>query len=44
MILLAATIPAPMKFFSKDDLPKNLTEQIDLKEDEDEDDDTYEIS
>lgn len=44
MIAIAAAIPVPMKFFSKDDLPKNLTEQIDTKEDDEEEDDTYEIS
>ena len=39
MIFLACLVPFPLKFTSKDNLPKNLIEQVELKED-DEDEDT----
>ena len=43
MIALASVLPVPISFFRKDDLPKNLTEQIDTKDDEDEKDVIKEI-
>ena len=43
MIGLACILPIAMTFFRKDDLPKNLIEQIDINENEDEFEDTKEI-
>ncbi|WP_299677895.1 hypothetical protein [uncultured Dokdonia sp.] len=38
MVAVAAAIPIPMKFAYKDNLPKNLQEQVDTKEEDDEED------
>ncbi|GGG11128.1 hypothetical protein GCM10011344_09810 [Dokdonia pacifica] len=38
MVAIAAAIPVPFKFAFKDDLPKNLSEQVDTKEEDDEED------
>lgn len=38
MVAIAAAIPVPFKFAYKDDLPKNLSEQVDTKEEDDEED------
>jgi hypothetical protein len=43
MIFLACLVPVPLKFSSKDHLPKNLIENIEIKDDEDEDDILKEI-
>ncbi len=43
MIGLACILPVPITFFRKDDLPKNLIEQIDTNYNEDESDDIKEI-
>lgn len=43
MIGLACILPIPMTFFRKDNLPKNLIEQVDINEDEDESDDIKEL-
>ena len=38
MIFLACLVPFPLKFSSKDNLPKHLIEQIEIKDDEDDED------
>ena len=35
MLFLACTAPFPLKFISKDNLPKNLIENIEIKDEED---------
>jgi len=42
-VVLAAMIPIPLKFHSKDNLPKDLIELVERKEEDDEDDDIKEI-
>jgi len=37
-IFLACIVPFPMRFTQKDNLPKDLIEQVELKEDDDDDD------
>ncbi len=37
VIAMAAALPVPMKFTSKDNLPQNVIEQIDTKEEDEED-------
>ncbi|MFC4633281.1 hypothetical protein ACFO3O_05145 [Dokdonia ponticola] len=37
VIAMAAVLPVPMKFTTKDNLPKNVIEQIDSKEEDEED-------
>mgnify|MGYP007079437235 FL=1 len=44
MIGMAAILPVPILFYGKDNLPKNLTELIEKKEDDDENDDVKELS
>jgi len=43
MIFLACLVPFPLKFTSKDNLPKHLIEQVEIKDDEDEEDILKEI-
>ena len=43
MIALASVLPVPIIFYRKDDLPKNLIEQIDITHDEDEKDNIKEL-
>jgi len=43
MIGMASVFPIPILFYGKDNLPKNLTEQVENAEDEDEDDDIKEL-
>ncbi len=43
MIGLACVLPVPMTIYRKDELPKNLIEQIDTKEVEAEEDDIREL-
>ncbi|MBC3847318.1 hypothetical protein H8K90_13050 [Winogradskyella echinorum] len=43
MIVLACLVPFPLKFSSKDNLPKNLIEHIDIKEDDENEDQLKEI-
>ena len=43
MIFLACLVPFPLKFTSKDNLPKNLIEQVELKEDYEDEDTLKEI-
>lgn len=38
MIGMAAILPVPILFYGKDNLPKNLIEQVENGEDEDEED------
>ena len=38
MIFLACSVPFPLKFSSKDNLPKHLIEQVEIKDDEDDED------
>lgn len=38
VIAMAAALPVPMKFTSKDNLPTDLQEQVDPKEEDDEED------
>ena len=38
LILLASLVPFPIKFASKDNLPKHLIEQVEIKDEEDDDD------
>lgn len=38
MLCLACTAPFPLKFSSKDNLPENLIENIEIKEEEDDED------
>lgn len=40
-IILAAIIPVPIKFYSKDNLPSFKIEQIDQKKEDEEEDDIY---
>jgi hypothetical protein len=37
VIAMAAALPVPMKFAYKDELPQNLQEQVDKKEEDEED-------
>lgn len=37
VIAMAAALPVPMKFAYKDELPRNLQEQVDTKEEDEED-------
>jgi len=39
LIGMASILPVPILFYGKDNLPKNLTEQVENTEDEDEEDD-----
>jgi hypothetical protein len=43
VIAMASVLPVPITFFRKDDLPKNLIEQIDTNKDEDEKDNIKEM-
>ncbi|MFP4845392.1 hypothetical protein [Winogradskyella sp. PE311] len=43
MIFLACLVPFPLKFSSKNNLPKNLIEQVEIKDNEDEDEFVKEI-
>ncbi|WP_262507846.1 hypothetical protein [Winogradskyella sp. PG-2] len=43
MIFLACLVPFPLQFSSKDNLPKNLIENVEKKDKEDEDDILKEI-
>ena len=43
IIILASLVPFPIKFSSKDNLPKHLIENVEKKDDEDEDDILKEI-
>ncbi len=43
MIALASILPIPMTFFRKDNLPKNLIEQMDTKNDHTDDEDVKEL-
>lgn len=43
MIFLACLVPFPLKFSSKDNLPKHLIEQVEIKDNEDEEDIIKEI-
>ena len=43
MIAMASVLPVPISFFSKDNQPKYLIEQIDTKEDANEEDDIKEL-
>ena len=43
MIFLACLVPFPLKFSSKDNLPKHLIENVEIKDEEDEDDILKEI-
>lgn len=38
MIFLACIVPFPMKFSHKDNLPKDLIENVEIKEDDDDED------
>ena len=43
MIGIAAILPVPILFYSKDNLPKNLIEHVETSDDEDEDDEIKEL-
>jgi hypothetical protein len=43
MIFLACLVPFPLKFSSKDSLPKNLIENVEIKDDEEDEDILKEI-
>ena len=43
MIFLACIVPFPMKFTQKDNLPKDLIEHVELKEEDEDDDDIKEL-
>jgi hypothetical protein len=43
MIGMAAILPVPILFYGKDNLPKNLIEQVENTEDENEEDDIKEL-
>ena len=43
LIGMAAILPVPILFYGKDNLPKNLIEQVENAEDEDEMDDIKEL-
>jgi len=43
MIGMASILPVPIVFYSKDNLPKNLTEHVENTEDEDEEEDIKEL-
>jgi len=43
MIAMASILPVPILFYNKDKLPKHLTEQIDKKETDAENEDIKEI-
>ena len=43
MVFLACIVPFPMKFTQKDNLPKDLIEQVELKEDDEDEDEIKEI-
>ncbi len=43
MIFLACLVPFPLRFTSKDNLPKNLIENVEIKDDEEDDDILKEI-
>ena len=43
MIFLACIVPFPMKFSRKDNLPKDLIEHVELKEDDNEDNELKEL-
>ncbi len=43
MIFLACLVPFPLKLASKDNLPKNLIEHVDIKDDEEDEDVLKEI-
>ncbi|MBC2844783.1 hypothetical protein [Winogradskyella flava] len=43
MIFLACLVPFPLRFTSKDNLPKNLIENVEIKDDEEDNDILKEI-
>lgn len=43
MIALASVLPVPITFYTRDNLPKYIIEQIDTKDDETKDDDIKEL-
>ncbi|WP_299124090.1 hypothetical protein [uncultured Winogradskyella sp.] len=43
MIMLACIVPFPLKFSQKDNLPKNLIENVEVTKEEDDEDDIKEI-